>query len=1278
MNPILKKLAIASLMLMCSTLTFFAQIINQTISLNAVQTHIFQIESTNMGLNPVGASPGNASYVYYYPGGPGGNFIANYHRYKYTHPGITNNDIVSVTCGFNYKIHCDINHPTQPYWWSPSQLFVIIPQNACNSSYWSSYTVNDCVNAKNCIMGGNVFGTPTLYGSCNDPAANFQYTFTSSSPTPLSSLLLNQTDFSIAYAPNGNTNGYIDITSPLTVQLVYKTYPIANNTISGDQSFTISGDPSLFNATAPTGGNKGIFTYQWQSSLNNTTWTNITGATGATYNAPTVTQTTYYRRIVYSPPQSPSTSNVVTVTINPPATPIGITVNPQSTTSLLVAWNTSPGATSYKIYDCSTNALVATVNAPNTSHIVTGLSPATTYQYKITAIAGSLTSPVSSCVSGTTYANVNNNTICCDQVNPGAVPSSLITGNLPSGGNGSYTYMWQTSSDAVTWTNIGVTTQNYTPPVLTSTTHYRRVASSAGNSNNSNMVTVTVDPPPTPTGINITTQSTTALLIAWNITSGATGYKIYDCSNNSLVATINVPTISSYLITGLNPATTYQYKLVAECGALASPFSACVAGTTYANIGNNTICCDETHTGLATTSMLTGSIPTGGDGTYTYLWEYSTDGINWTSTGIVTINYTPPPVVNTTYYRRKVTSISLTHISNIVTITVDPPPTPTGVNLTALSTTEIQISWNASSGATIYNIYDCATNALVATVNAPNTTYIINNLNPFTYYQFNIVAVCGSNQSAPSTCVGETTLDTQLQISTFAGNGSNIYNGNGGPALSAGIPLTNAISKDMNGNIYLLHASAGSYLIRKINSSGTISVFAGNGTNGYSGDNGPATSAAIYPSGMTQDASGNFYVTDAMHHVIRKITPAGIITTIAGNGTAGYSGDNGPATSALINRPADITCDINGNIYYVDRWRIRKISTSGIITTVAGNGIMGNNGNNGPATSAQIRPTNLAIDAAGNIFFTDHTSNVIRKVSTSGIISLYAGTGVAGYSGDYGNCVSAKLNGPIGLTFDNTGNLYVADRGNQVIRKINNAGIIKTVAGSAIAGFSGDGGLSTSATFYNPYYLCSVSSNIYIFDFVNNRVRIAYSECYKSAPPNVTNQKDCCGSSCSSVQLGSTALAGLSYAWSPSIGLDCNTCAQPNASPCNVGSTTSYMLTVSGPYCTTSQTMVSVFTNSPGYSCCRIRQVDADTTDTEEDSDELILYPNPTTSQVSVVSRENMSSISIVDLSGHAVFEQKDVNHYKLNLDLSSYNKGIYFIIVKENDKTIRKKLIVQ
>jgi len=280
--------------------------------------------------------------------------------------------------------------------------------------------------------------------------------------------------------------------------------------------------------------------------------------------------------------------------------------------------------------------------------------------------------------------------------------------------------------------------------------------------------------------------------------------------------------------------------------------------------------------------------------------------------------------------------------------------------------------------------------------------------------------------------------------------------------------------------------------------SGVINTIAGNGTAGYSGDNGAALNAELqYPSCVAVDSKWNVYIADYYNNRIRKIAAStGVITTVAGNGTAGYSGDGGAATSAELNYPSCVAVDGAGNIYIADTSnnRVRMVAAStGIITTIAGNGGYGYGGDGGAATSAYLGlPSGVAVDTCGNIYIADTGNNRVRKVAEStGTISTAAGNGTAGYSGDGGTATSAELNYPNGIAVDSSCNFYIADTSNERIRKVTiSTGVITTVAGNGTVGYSGDGGAATSAELGYPMGVAIDSyGNIYIGDSNNNRIR---------------------------------------------------------------------------------------------------------------------------------------------------------------------------------------------
>ena len=341
-------------------------------------------------------------------------------------------------------------------------------------------------------------------------------------------------------------------------------------------------------------------------------------------------------------------------------------------------------------------------------------------------------------------------------------------------------------------------------------------------------------------------------------------------------------------------------------------------------------------------------------------------------------------------------------------------------------------------------------------------------------------------------------------ITTVAGSGfANRFSGDGGPATGASLNAPSGVALDAAGNLFL--SDRNNQRIRRVDAaSGIITTVAGNGIAGFGGDGGPATSASLNaPSGVALDAAGNLLIVDTNNARIRRVDAAtGIITTVAGNGGFGFSGDDGPATSASLNAPSGVALDAAGNLLIADtnNARIRRVdAASGIITTVAGNGIAGFGGDGGPATSASLdAPSGVALDAADNLLIADQSNQRIRRVDgATGMITTIAGNGIAGFGGDGGPATGAGLSFPSGVVLDAAGNLFLSDRNNQRIRRVDAAsGIITTVAGNGIAGFSGDGGLATATSLSFPTGVAlDAAGNLFIADQSNQRIRRVASEC---------------------------------------------------------------------------------------------------------------------------------------------------------------------------------------
>jgi trimeric autotransporter adhesin len=361
-------------------------------------------------------------------------------------------------------------------------------------------------------------------------------------------------------------------------------------------------------------------------------------------------------------------------------------------------------------------------------------------------------------------------------------------------------------------------------------------------------------------------------------------------------------------------------------------------------------------------------------------------------------------------------------------------------------------------------------------------------------------------------------------ITTFAGTGlSPTYNSDRVAATTSRLYNPAGMDIDASGNIYL--ADYNNCRIRKITPQGSIYTVVGTGSCGSAGDGGSALLATINgPKSVVFDSAGNYYISEYTGNRVRKVDTSGNISTVAGTGTAGFNSDGVAATTAQVNQPEQLAVDSSNNLYIADEGnhRIRKITVStGIISTVAGNGTSGSAGDGAAATSANLKNARgIAVDSAGDLFIGDTGNHKIRKVDTGGIITTYAGNGTAGLLGDGGAATSAEFNTPWDVALDATGNLYVADQVNHRIRQIDTSGNISTFAGSSM-GYSGDGGVATSATLQYPIGVAVDSlGNVLIGDYGNFAVR------------EVTRPTDSLTSPTISLSAPYSSHAGTSYTWS--------------------------------------------------------------------------------------------------------------------------------------------------
>jgi sugar lactone lactonase YvrE len=513
--------------------------------------------------------------------------------------------------------------------------------------------------------------------------------------------------------------------------------------------------------------------------------------------------------------------------------------------------------------------------------------------------------------------------------------------------------------------------------------------------------------------------------------------------------------------------------------------------------------------------------------------------------------------------------------------------------------------------------------------------------------------------------------NAQNTITTIAGTGIAGSTGDGSAATAAQIDAPGGIVFDAAGNIYF--SDYYRHVIRKIDPSGNISTFAGTGSAGFSGDGGPASAARFYsPNKMSFDIAGNLFVADYNNNRVRKISTSGIITTIVGTGTIGSTGDGGNATAATLWHPSDVVTDNAGNVFIADYTnnKIRKISPTGIISTFAGTGSASSGGDGGAATLAQLyNPFDVEIDAAGNLLIAEAEGDKVRKVGLDGIISTFAGTGISGFSGDGGQATAANLSNPAGLEVDATGNLYIADQFNQRIRMVSPSGVITTIVGNGIAAYGGDGGSPLLASInYSNGVSVNAAGVVFIADNSNHRIR----KIVMCSPSGITHPEN------DTVEVGDTAIysitttmPGAAHQWQEDTGTGFTNLADV---PPYSGVYTS-TLTISGATSSlnnhyykcliTSETGCSYNTDSA------LLVITAETTKTSTvNSMQLIrIYPNPAYERLHIEGHTANTDYKIYDIIGK-VLQSGLLSNANSAIELKHLSPGTYFIELNQAGST--------
>ncbi len=825
--------------------------------------------------------------------------------------------------------------------------------------------------------------------------------------------------------------------------------------VSDTAMVTVSDAPTAVLSADPTTITRGQSSTLTWSSTNGATVTIDNGigavaASGSQSVSPTVT-TTYTLTVTDANNVTATATATVTVTDRPTAT---LTADPTTITS----------GQSATLQVASTNAVSAVIQPGDLTVTLDGSG------------AGSVSvSPTETTTYTLTVTDANNATATATaMVTVSDAPTAVLTADPTTITRGQpSTLTWSSTNGAIVTIDNGIGavaasgSQSVSP---TATTTYTLTVTDANNATATDTATITVSDRPTAT---LTADPTT-------ITSGQSS-TLRAASTNAAGAVVRPGNLTVTLDSSgagsvsVSPTATTEYTLtVTDANSVTATDTATVTvsdrPTAALTADPATIAGGQSSTLRVTSTNAAGAVINPGNLTV------ALDG-----SGAGSVNVSP---AETTTYTLTVTDANGFSVSDMATITVSDALTAvlTADPATIASGRSSTLTWssaNAVSAEIDQGIGAVALSGMQSVSPAATTTYTLT-----------VSASDGGTVQAQATVTVNDPPPPPVgwTIETVAGTWDR---GNGGAATAAPLYSPAGVAADLDGNFYI--ADAGNHRIHKIDAAtGNITAVAGSGERGFGGDGEAAAAAQLdSPGGIAVDGSGNLYIADTDNHRIRKVDAMGTITTVAGDGAAGFDGDGEAAAAAQLDSPGGVAVDGEDNLYIVDtgNFRIRKVDAStGNIATVAGDGTAGYGGDGEPAIAAQLRPTGAAVDVDGNLYIADGSNHRIRKVDAEGTITTVAGNGMTGHSGDGSEAVQARVNSPRSVAADGAGNLYIASGSR--IRKVDTAGIITTAAGGNGSGFSGDGQAARAAQINLPRSVAvDGSGNLYIADTDSRRIR---------------------------------------------------------------------------------------------------------------------------------------------------------------------------------------------